>query len=630
MSGAWFLRDDDILWLTPGDSAMGLRLPLDSVPWVAGKDYPWIWTQDPSRTLPPLPKEFPYRVRPELAGQKFLRGGDAPLPTGYGPGQRAQQLGGKEERKRRRQSTALEENPDRKPGAQESAPWIIRTALCVEPRDGRLQVFMPPVATTEDYLDLVAGVETAATELGLPVIIEGETPPPDHRLNHIKVTPDPGVIEVNLHPAYDWNELVNNTTLLYDEARLSRLGTEKFMIDGRHVGTGGGNHVVVGGPSPTDSPFLRRPDLLKSLLAYWQNHPSLSFLFSGLFIGPTSQHPRVDEARNDSLFEIETAFRELERRLGGGGASAPVPLWLVDRLFRHLLIDVTGNTHRAEFCIDKLFSPDGSAGRLGLVELRAFEMPPHARMSLTQQLLLRSLIARFWKHPCERSLVRWGTELHDRFMLPHFVEQDFADVIEDLRDFGYPLKTEWFAPHMEFRFPHYGSVSQRGVQLEIRQALEPWHVLGEEGSAGGTVRYVDSSLERLQVKVRGLTDSRHVVTCNGQAVPLHPTGTEAEYVAGVRFRAWQPPECLHPTIGVHAPLTFDIVDTWNQRSLGGCRYHVAHPGGRNYTTLPVNAYEAESRRLSRFFKLGHTPGRMHPPEVSRNPEFPLTLDLRRL
>jgi len=621
MSGSWFLRDDDTLWLIPGDSPMGLRLPLDSIPWVSEKEYPWLWQQDPSARLPDLPREFPYRLRPEMAKQRFLRGGSEPLPVGYGPGQRAQQLGDVEpEREFPELPPGFE--PNRRPVQGESAPWIIRTAMCVEPRQGRLHVFMPPAATTEDYLDLIAGVEASVTEMGVPVIIEGEPPPRDPRLNKLAVTPDPGVIEVNLHPSGSWKELSERTTVLYEEARQTRLGTEKFMMDGRHTGTGGGNHIILGGETPSDSPILRRPDLLRSLLAYWQNHPSLSWVFSGLFVGPTSQAPRIDEARNDSLYELELAFKQLPV------PGQWTPPWLVDRIFRNLLIDASGNTHRAEFSIDKLYAPDSSAGRLGLVEMRAFEMPPHAQMSLAQHVLLRGLIAKFWREPYTNDLVRWGTDIHDRWMLPHFCETDFADVIQDLREAGYPFEFDWFAPHFEFRFPRIGDFTQRDVEVELRGALEPWNVLGEEPGGGGTVRYVDSSVERLQVMARGLIGDRFALAVNGRRIPLHPTGTNGEGVAGVRYRAWQPAQCLQPTIGVHTPLTFDLYDTWNRRSLGGCQYHVAHPGGRNYVTFPINAYEAESRRLGRFFRQGHQQGRFMPFPGERQADFPFTLDLR--
>jgi hypothetical protein len=335
----------------------------------------------------------------------------------------------------------------------------------------------------------------------------------------------------------------------------------------------------------------------------------------------------VDEARDDNLHELDIAFQEIDRASKESGSCPP---WLTDRLLRHLLTDLTGNTHRAEFSIDKLYSPDGPAGRLGILEFRAFEMPPHPRMSLAQMLLLRSLVAQFWKAPYRSSLVRWNTELHDRFMLPHFVQQDLADVARDLNNAGYAFDAHWLDPFMEFRFPRYGTARYQGITIELRQAIEPWHVLGEEMSGQGTARYVDSSVERLQVKVTGMVGERHWVQCNGSALPLVPTGTHGEFVAGVRFKAWNPPSSLHPTIQPHGPLVFDVVDSWNNQSIGGCTYHVVHPGGRSYDTFPVNANEAEARRFARFQAQGHTPGLVKSVTPARERDFPCTLDLRKV
>lgn len=639
----WKLRRGRLV-LTPGDSPMGLRLPIDALNW--------------------LPVDFP----PERS--TFEPRG--PLPS-------------REDAPRSASSAAAIANarddgarprPDRMTSPDVAPP----TSVGVELREGRLHVFLPPLTHADDAIELVGAIEDAATAYGQPVVIEGYGLPSDPRLQSMTVAPDPGVIEVNVHPTSTWDELVEVTTGLYEDAKQSRLATERFDLDGSHTGTGGGNHLTLGGSRPSDSPLLRRPDVLASMLAYWQRHPAMSYLFSSKFVGATSQAPRVDEARDDRLYELEIAFTELRRLAaennansgagvrghkspemsepdggsrrtdarGGDDLRNPIgddlrnpisaaPAWQVDRALRHLLTDLTGNTHRSEFCIDKLYSPDSERGRLGLLELRGFEMPPHAQMGLVQALLVRSLVDWFWKEPYEAPLVRWGTGLHDKHLLPHFCEEDIRHVAEDLQRAGTPFQADWFAPFTEFRFPRLGTTIVDGVQVELRGAIEPWDVLGEEATAGGTARYVDSSVERLQVKVQGLIPGHHMLLVNNRPLPLHQTGVPGEAVAGVRYRAWQPPSALHPTIGIHAPIRVDVLDVPSRRSLGGCTYYVSHPGGLNPADFPLNAIVAESRRQARFEERGHTPGRIDPrviaaAQVSRNPslpEHPVTLDLRR-
>jgi len=626
-TGRWFFRDEH-LFLIPGDSPVGLRLPLDSLPWMSEGDAirSFEHEADPFAPHGPLPsraaldarnEDWAARIRHQLAADRRATGAG-------GPGS----------------IDAFRPIPQELPVVGRSDPGVVRTALCVESRGGIIHIFYPPLYAAEDWLDLTAAVESTAQETGRKVVLEGYLPPRDERLQHFSVTPDPGVIEVNIHPSASWDEHVERTELLYEEARQTGLSAEKFMLDGRHVGTGGGNHVVMGAATPADSPFLRRPDLLKSLLGFWHNHPSLSYLFSGLFIGPTSQHPRVDEARQDAIAELEIAFEKLghapfdDRRAEGPGglnrtANTSTPPWLVDRLFRNILADMTGNTHRTEFCIDKMYAPEHSAGRLGLVEYRALEMPPHARMSAAQMLLMRSAVAAFWHTPYDRRLVRWGTRLHDEFMLPHYVAQDFGDVLDELAELGFPLQKDWFVPHQEFRFPLVGEVTLRGATIELRHALEPWHVLGEEPAAGGTARYVDSSTERLQAKVSGWVAERYALACNGYEVPLVETETVGEYVGGVRYKAWNPPSALHPTAPAMQNLVFDVYDRWTGRSLGGLTHHVVHPGGLSHERLPVNANEAEARRRARFRPFGHTPGPMPAPRALPSREAPRSLDLRR-
>ncbi|ALJ21977.1 transglutaminase family protein [Microbacterium sp. No. 7] len=627
-SPAWRFRRGRLV-LTPGTSPVGLRLPLDAIAW---KDPEWPGEPSTLEAGPPLQRGIPAVeiVDPEGAAT---------------------------------------------------------TALAFEARDGHVHVFLPPTTTLEAYANLLHVIERAASDTAVRVVLEGYGPTPDPRLTQLIVTPDPGVIEVNVQPTTSWAEQRALTFELYEQARLARLSTEKFDVDGTHTGTGGGNHLTLGGRQPIDSPLLRRPDLLASLVTYWQRHPSLSYLFSGRFIGPTSQAPRFDEGRPEAVYEMEIALQEIRRLTAE--TTEPRP-WIVDRALRHLLTDLTGNTHRAEFCIDKLYSPDSGRGRLGLLELRGFEMPPHPELALVQALLVRSLVAMFWEKPLRAPLVRWGTALHDDMLLPQGAVRDAHEVVADLRAHGIAFEETWLDSFTEFRFPRIGLVRIAAkpparpagvdavtdaapdaadadaattqptpeqpadvhdggdwtgfgsgaaaaiIELELRQAIEPWHVLGEEATAGGTARYVDSSVERVQVKVNGIDPQRHLVACNGVEVPLTSTGRLGEYYAGVRYRAWQPWSALHPSISVHAPLTFEVVDIEAQASLGGATYHVVHPGGRAYEHPPVNANEAEARRSGRFEPRGHTPGAFDVSAArtagrrAATSDYPRTLDLRRV
>lgn len=602
VSGRLPVRSDK-LYLIPGDSPIGLRLPLSALPMSYASAAPFYTAPaDPFVQKSPLPS---------------MPRGNEPAVRHSGSSREAAEFG-----RTINEQELDEENPDELPTSDD----VVGTALCVECRFGRLHVFMPPTQRLEDYLDLVSAIEQTCQKLDLPIVLEGYLPPPDDRVDYFKVTPDPGVIEVNTNPTATWDALVEQTENLYEEARMSRLGAEKFDLDGRHTGTGGGSHVVLGGASPSESPFIRRPDLLASIIRFWHNHPSLSFLFSSRFIGPTSQAPRMDESRRDAVYEMEIALAQLDK------IGDYQPPWLVDRLFRDLLTDLTGNTHRAEICVDKLYSPDSSTGRLGLVEFRGFEMPPNPRMNLAQQLLIRAAVAVFWKKPYREPLAHWGTTLYDRYMLPHFIWQDLCKLIGELNREGVSLSSDWFAPHHEFRFQKIGEVSFDDVQLRLRNAIEPWYVMGEEPAAGGTARYVDSSLERLEVLVDGFDPAKMAVLCNGVPIPMHPTGVQAQAVAGVKYRAWQPPRCLHPTIGIHTPLQFDIVQRSTGRSIGGCRYHAVHPGGLSHASFPINANEAESRRASRFQAGTMTGGVIDIPQTpppTGATEYAVTLDMRK-
>jgi len=571
----WKLRRQH-LFLLPGDSPIGLRLPLDSV---VGGAPPVTWAEAPELA-------DPRRHEPDDRQGVHSRRTASPAP--------------------------------RPP----TEPVGLRTALAIQPRDGQLWVFVPPLASFDEFGALVGALDRARAATGVQLHLEGYAPPPSAKLRRFAVTPDPGVLEVNLPPAASCREASELHHTVFEAALGAGLTAERYLLDGRAAGSGGGNHITIGGPRAEASPWLQRPSLLASLVAFIQHHPSLSYMFTGMFVGPTSQAPRVDEARHDALYELELALPRLH--------APDVPAWQVDALLRHVLVDVAGSTHRAEISIDKLFDPGTPYGRQGLVELRAFEMPPHPRMAAAQAILVRALLAAFVAEPYAHPLVRWGTRLHDRYLLPYWLWQDFEGVLAHLAARGVALPAEGYRPFVELRCPLVGTLAADGGRVEVRNAIEPWHVLGEETTQTGTARYVDSSLERLELRAIGLDPARYAIAVNGHAVPMRDADGGDLRVGGVRFRAWSPPHALHPHLGIHHPLRIDVVDTWGKRGVAGGAYHVWHPEGRAFDAAPLTRVEAAARRAQRFTVEGPSPWPVQPRTVAPHPEQPYTLDLRRV
>ena len=553
ISGAWTFRRG-ALYLVPGDSPMGFRLPLDALP--AGDD-----------SAEPLdPERCHFEDRPLLAS---LYGEPSARLTSF------------------IHTPPAPEATDQD-GVQGLAR-VPRTALCAQMRNGRLWVFLPPLTHLEHWLELVNAIEATALSLGLPVQLEGYEPPEDFRLQRLSIEPEAGVLRVTLPQAGSWEQLQGLLATAYTEAANLGLLAERIGQDGARQAAGGEADILLVGALPPLSPFLLRPQLLHSLIAYWQQHPALSYLFAGRLIGQSGPAPRPDEGRDDALYELDIALSRMPR----DEDSAPsVP----DRMLRHLLADSAGDIKKAEIRVDQLYPPDRSSQRLGRIALRSFQTAPDHRMAAAQCLLLRALIAFLAERPADPRLRDFGPELHDRYMLPGELWEDLAEVIRDLDRARLPVQADWFAPFLDRRFPTLGEVAMGDVRMAIRTAHEPWPVLAEEAVAGVVTRFIDAANQRVQVELTGLTPTHHILVCNGRRVPLQPTRTRGRFLAGVRYKAWNPPSSLHPTLWPVYSLVFDLLDARTGEVLGGCTWFPARPSLVGFSAAPAPVASGEPER----------------------------------
>jgi uncharacterized protein (DUF2126 family) len=449
-------------------------------------------------------------------------------------------------------------------------PGRLPRALTAEIREGALTLFLPPFLEASSFADLLAAIEKTAEALNSPPIaLEGYPPPHEDDWENLSVIPDPGVIEVNLPPAASWESLEKTVSALFLAAEECGLRGTRVLPSGETSATGGGGHLVLGGTSLDSNPFLLKPHLLPSFLRFIQRHPSLSYLFSGRFVGPSSQAPRADESFFEIPRELGIALTAME------SMEAPASPIIIDAILRNLLLDYNGNTHKAEVSVDKFFNPFMPNGRLGLVEFRSIEMSPDIEQFLAIHALWRSLAASFVVKPYTEPLIDWKGKLHDDFLLPFFLEEDLDKVLAYLNDSGFNFKREWFQPHLRFRFPILAEDTIAGIPWHLRRALEPWPLLGEEPAGGGVVRCVDSSTERLEFRLYAAAKDRKkaplTISINGWKLPLHPH-PEGGFIGAVRFRTFLLRTCLHPQILPHTPLLIEFFDE-SEKQLGAWNYH---------------------------------------------------------